>query len=151
VARGLSAAESGKPAGWFFHDVPRDRLKAFESELEGLVRSIVSRGSRVTLVTHAVGFQGVDSSEERDALTAWRALVLRPTGAVLLDFEAAARDQTVRTAGRLGVGLVDAAAVMNGRREWFAGDLLHFNEEGAGVLADLVAASLETSLSAGAQ
>lgn len=143
VRRSLTQAASGRPAEWFFREVPRERVDAFETHLEGLVRSIRDRGAQVVLVTHATGFGDPDSVEDRDALQAWRALLLRPTGQVLLQFEQQARTRVLEIGRRHGVRVVDAAAAMNGHREWFAGDLIHFNEAGAGVMADLIASALQ--------
>ena len=143
VARALANLESGRPLTWFFRGVPDERLDAFEQQLGGLVRAIRDRGSRVILVTHATGFGNPESTEDRDALQAWRTILLRPTGQVLLEFEQKARERTLDIAHREGVAVVDAASVMNGHQEWFAGDLLHFNEAGAGVLAGLIVAAIE--------
>jgi lysophospholipase L1-like esterase len=58
---------------------------------------------------------------------------------VLLDFETATGRALIELASRRGWTVLDAASAMNGRSEWFAEDLIHFNEAGAAEMARIVA------------
>ncbi len=130
---------AGKP----FDDVPADRAAQFDSDLEALIVSIVSSGATPVLVTHATGFRGEPSVDEHDELQALRRFAPRATPRVLLAFERRTAEGVRRAAKKHGLRLVDLAALMNEHREWFADDLLHFNDEGAGVAARAMADILE--------
>jgi hypothetical protein len=139
VAREAAALEAEHDPGWFYETVPADRVALFERDLDALVSAIAAAGASPLLVTHATGFHRPPSASQLDALMAWQLLMRKPRGHVLLDFEDAARQATVRVATRHGVGVVDAAGLMNGHEDWFANDRLHFNDEGAAALAAALA------------
>ena len=139
VARDVAELEAAHAPGWFYEAVPEDRVMLFERDLDTLVAAITAAGATPLLVTHATGFQRPPSAPQLDALVAWQLLMRKPRGHVLLEFEDAARQATLRVASRRGVDVLDAAGLMNGHAEWFANDLLHFNDEGAAALAAALA------------
>jgi lysophospholipase L1-like esterase len=145
VRRALTAAIEAQSPTWFFRNVPDDRLAQFKADLHVLVDRIRSNGAQAVLLTHTTAFHNPTRPDEIPALEAWRALQPKPTEQVLLDFEAATRSATLSVAASTGAAPIDLAGQMNGRREWFAGDYLHFNERGAGVVAELVAKYLRTA------
>lgn len=142
--RDVAALEAAHGPGWFYETVPADRVALFERDLDALVSAIAAAGALPLLVTHATGFHRPPSASQHDALVAWQRLIRKPRGHVLLDFEDAARQATLRVAERRGVDVVDAAGLMNGREEWFAADLLHFNDAGAAALAAALASHVMT-------
>jgi hypothetical protein len=147
VARDAAALEAEHDPGWFYTSVPPDRLALYARDLESLVTAIQQTGATPLLVTHATGFHSTssdDDAEQVDALEAWRLHMRKPRSPVLLAFEDRAREATRALAGSHGVQVVDAASVMNGHEEWFASDMLHFDDAGAARLADLLAARLVT-------
>ena len=112
--------------------MPPDRLERYERDLTSLVQDVKASGARVILMTHATGFRRPVEGADMLALEGWRQILRRPTTDVLLEFEAAARDVTSRVAATTGVEVLDVAAQLNGEKHVFAaGDLLHFNDEGA--------------------
>jgi hypothetical protein len=132
------AMKSMDPAS-IFNDVPSDRLAQFTDDLKELMRSIRATGASVIVLTHATAFRNPPNPDDIPALDAWRTVLPRATREVLLDFEDAARAATlVAFRSVADVRVVDLAGHMNGHREWFAGDFLHFNEDGAGVVARLI-------------
>ena len=137
IARQLAQATPADP-GWAFTQAPGDRLGQFQDDLLRLVEIIRDAQAIPVLVTHANVFGRQAQPSDRAALDAWRQFTPRASADVLLEFEAAAARATAAVAERAQVPLVDAAAVMNGRREWFA-DALHFTDEGAGTIASLIA------------
>jgi lysophospholipase L1-like esterase len=145
VRRGLAAATAAQPPAWFFQNVPADRLAQFRNDLQELVGEIIARGAYPLLLTHATAFHNPPRPDETAALDAWRALGPKPTAQVLLDFEDASRRTALLVSEQMGVAVVDVAGHMNGRREWFADDYLHFNERGAGVVAELIAERISAS------
>lgn len=147
LARQAAALEKEHDPGWFFEEVPQDRVSLFENDLEVLVAAIVGAGASPVLVTHATGFQRPPADSQFEALETWRLLMRKPRAHVLLQFEDEARRATLRVAERHGVDVVDAAAFMSGHEEWFADDRLHFNDDGASVLAAALATELTTSVS----
>jgi hypothetical protein len=142
VRRWLEEARAGRPSGWLFDKVPDQRLRDFVGDVELLACKVAASGARPVVVTHANGYHRPPQPDERDALEAWTAFTPRATSAVLLEFERAAARGLIESFARRGMVVVDAAERMYGRREWFGGDLVHFSDEGAGVLADLIATEL---------
>jgi hypothetical protein len=144
VAQQLASITRSEP-GWAFSSLPADRLALFETDLELLTKTIQRSGTRVVLLTHATRFDGTPRAEDEEALNAWRQFTPKASAEILLEFEARAAEATARVATHTGAALVDVRGVMNGRREWFApDDALHFNDAGAGVIADLIARCLLT-------
>jgi hypothetical protein len=139
VKRWLAEARAGRPSGWLFETVPEQRLRDFVSDVERLACKVSATGARPVVVTHANGFHIPPEPDERDALEATNAFTPRATSSVLLEFERAAARALIESFARHGIVGIDAAERMYGRREWFGGDLVHFSDEGAGVLAALVA------------
>ena len=142
VLKKIAAAVDGKPVGWLYESVPRDRLTLFRSQLDSLVSSVRAKGAVPVLVTHAMRFGDPPEKKDEDLLRSWRQFTPRATEEVLLAFERAA-DSTVRDlAAERRVPVTDVAAAMTGRTEWF-GDFIHFNDEGAGVIAGRIATTLK--------
>jgi lysophospholipase L1-like esterase len=140
VAKEAAALEAAHDPRWFYQAVPPDRLAQFTRDLDTLIVAIQAAGAAPVLITHATGFhRPPDEATQGDALESWRLHMRKPRAPVLLDFEERARQATLALAQQRGVEVVDAAAVMNGHDEWFAEDLLHFNDRGAARLADLLA------------
>jgi hypothetical protein len=143
IARDAAALEAEHDRSWFWESVPPDRLPLFVRDLDTLASSIQAANATPVLVTHATAFHHPpDNDTQIDALEAWRMHLAKPRGRVLLAFEDQARQGMLDLGRRRGFEVVDAAGVMNGHEEWFADDLLHFNDEGAAKLAVLLAAHL---------
>lgn len=147
IARDAATLEAEHDRNWFYESVPPERLEQFARDLETLVASIQASGATPVLVTHATGFHRppVDDDLQIDAMEAWRLHMRKPRSPVLLAFEDQARDAALALAQRRGVPVVDAAGAMNGHEPWFAEDLLHFGDVGAGQMATLLAANLLAS------
>jgi hypothetical protein len=143
VARGLERAVVGRPATWFFREVPAERLSLYRAHLDSLVSSIMQKGAVPVLVTHAMRFSNPPSAEDLDLLRSWRRFTPRATDDVLLEFERAAAGITVDEASRRGLTVVDVAALMTGHREWFA-DFTHFDDDGAAVAAGSIARAVKS-------
>jgi hypothetical protein len=90
-------------------------------------------------MTHAIGFSHPVADAEVLALEGWRQIVQRPTTDVLLEFEAAARDTTIRVGTMTGVEVLDVAEQLNqDTRAFAAGDFVHFTDEGATRVATML-------------
>ena len=148
VARDAAALEAQHDPSWFYESVPPDRIAQFGRDLDRLVSLIEKAGAAPLLVTHATAFHRPPDQGQIDALEAWRVRMRKPRAPVLLAFEDDARQATLDLARRRGLDVVDAAGVMNGHDEWFAEDLVHFNDAGAAKLAELLAAHLTVPLPA---
>jgi len=139
VERGLATIDAAHDPSWFFRTVPPERLEQYERDLTSLVRDVKATGARVILMTHAIGFSRPVAEADVLALEGWRQIVQRPTADVLLEFEAATRDATIRVGTMTGVEVLDVAAHLNRDKRVFApGDLMHFNDEGAFKVAALL-------------
>ena len=69
--------------------------------------------------------------EDEVLLLGWRRLYPRASVPAILGFETEAADRMRACAARQGIGLVDLAREMSGRKKYFA-DFVHFTDEGAG-------------------
>jgi len=136
--RTIAAITAGKGEDWYLRSVPEDRVQLFRADLERLAASIKARGSRPVLVTHACRSEAPPRPEDLPDLHGMLVHVPRPTPEVMAEFEAAAARAVADLGRERGIPVVDAAAVMGGRRECFA-DLVHFNDAGAEVIAGLLA------------
>jgi len=139
VKRQVRAKLAALPARAEIDSPPAEGLAAFRRDLDGLVETIRDSGARVVLLTHAE--RASWPIERRDLLDLWASKVFWPHAAlpVLVEFDRAANVIIGETARREAVQLIDAAAALNGRFDYF-GDLVHFNDRGAEIMADLIAA-----------
>jgi hypothetical protein len=131
----LAALPAGTPE---INSPPPADLAAFERELNELVESIRGSGALVVLLTHAQ--RASWPIERRDLPDLWGARFWSPTAAlpVFVEFERAANLIINETARQQRAQLIDAAGVLNGRFDCF-GDLVHFNDKGAEIMAGLIA------------
>ncbi|MDP9202298.1 MAG: hypothetical protein M3P26_10275 [Gemmatimonadota bacterium] len=142
VAKEIADARNGKPARWFYRQVPDERLALFREHLDSLISSVRARGAMPVLITHAMRFGVSLKGEDRDLLRSWVRFSPRATEEVLLAFELESAAMERDLAKTRGVPLVDAAAIMTGRTEWF-GDAVHFTDEGSSVMAGSIALVIE--------
>jgi hypothetical protein len=138
VMRSIANATHGKPDGWLFENVPGERVELFRQHLDSLIVSIRSTGAVPLLVTHAMRFGDQLDTQDRDLLRSWRQFTPRATENVLMRFEVETAATVRKLAEERGLPIADVAAVMTGRTKWFA-DFTHFNDAGAGVIAQCIA------------
>jgi hypothetical protein len=142
VMKKIASAIRDKPVTWLYREVPDERLALFRLHLDSLVTSVRAKGAVPVLVTHAMRFGASIDEEDQDLLRSWRQFSPRATEEVLVGFERRAA-WTVREEARdRNVPLVDVANVMTGHTKWFA-DPIHFNDDGAGVIAGTIARTVE--------
>lgn len=134
----LARARAGRHESWLFETVPPDRLWQFVADVESLVAAVEASGAKAVVVTHANAFNRPVRPEEIDALNALNVFAPRAHRDVLLPFEDATAVALRALAVRRGFPLVDAAARMNGRHDWFAEDFIHFNDAGAREIARFI-------------
>jgi len=117
--------------------ISADSLQAFEVDLKCLVATVRELGIQPVLSTHANRF-GETAQNDSPWLTGWRFQYpfLRESG--FIDLEQRANNTIRKVAQSEKVPLVDAAAVLSGRTEWFV-DHAHFNDAGAAMIATVMA------------
>jgi hypothetical protein len=143
VMKTIAQALAGKGANWVYTSIPDDRLALFRSHLDSLVESVRARGAVPVLVTHAMRFGDSIDGEDQDLLRAWRQFTPRATEEVLIGFERQAAGAVREAARERHVPLADVANLMTGHAKWFA-DFVHFNDDGAGVVAGSIARTVES-------
>lgn len=131
-------------------DVPERRLERMRQDLVALIRGFEARGAAVVLATHASRFGQSLTDEDRFWLTAWRVFYPHISEAGILRFERRANELIRSVAQSEGVRLIDAAAKLDGRSEYFA-DFTHFTDAGATAIAEVLAPSLAAELRESAQ
>lgn len=132
---------AGESADWFFRQVPEDRLRQFEDDLSRLVAHVRERSAEPILVTHAISAASPPRPEDQTYLRRMRMYYPRATPETLVAFEQQANDGIRRLAKREHLSLIDADRTLSSRSELFA-DLVHFNDEGATKMAELLAEHL---------
>ena len=120
---------------------PPDRLAQFEADLEKLADAIEKAGSRPVLITHAFKTSSPPETRDHAELEYFRVFFPRATVPSSPAFDTAARQVTIDLGKRRGWPVIDAAAKLTGKREWF-GDPVHFNDQGSEQMAKLLAAAV---------
>lgn len=142
VMKRIANAINGRPEDWFYRTLPHDRLSLYRRHLDSLITGVRASGAIPVLVTHSMRFGNRLNTEDRDILRAWRQYSPRATESVLMHFEQEGAETVRDVARERDVPLADAAAIMTGKTKWFA-DFTHFNDEGAGVIAQCIATTIE--------
>jgi hypothetical protein len=132
---------AAKDTAWFFSEPPADRLQMFHDDAARLVREIRRRGAVPILVTYAMSADSPPRPEDFVNLNTMRYDFLRASAEMIAAFEIQGNQALQEIAERDNVVLIDAARELSGRREFF-GDLVHFNDAGAGQMARLLACEL---------
>jgi hypothetical protein len=141
VMKKIARAINGQPQDWLFRNVPDDRLLLFRQHLDSLVAAVRAGGAVPVLVTHAMRFGNRLDAQDQDLLRSWRQFTPRATENALMRFELESAATVRDLARERGVPIADVAAVMTGKTKWFA-DFTHFNNEGAGVIAQCIASAV---------
>lgn len=136
--RQIDALISDKDDDWFIREMPKDRLALFAKDVEKLMQAIENKGARPVLVTHAVRVAMPPRAEDFDDLHGMRIHLPRASEEVLASFEYEAARVITAEGAKRHVQVIAVAEAMNGRRNYFA-DLVHFTDEGAARVAELMA------------
>jgi hypothetical protein len=144
LTREIDSATIGKPANWTFSTVPAERLDFMADDMAELVRLIRASGAEPVLMTHAVRVANPPREEDRADLFSMRVYVPRASEEVIAAFEYAAAERTRQLARTLNVRLIDAAGLLNGRRDRFV-DLVHFSPAGHDDVAHLILDTMDAS------
>lgn len=127
---------------WRFDDVPAPRLAQYDADLRHIIGTIQAIGARPVVMTHADVFMTAGPVNEL-LIEQWRQFFPHATGTTLLDFDSAAAVVTRNVADSVSVPLVDLAAKFHGRLSdppgSYFGDYEHFTDEGAGLVAGVLA------------
>jgi hypothetical protein len=142
--RFLAGRLAGKGADWIFREPPRDRAELFISDLAELIDAVEAQGARVILMTHAIRVASPPRTEDRDDLLIARTKAPRVTDDSLVGFEKLVNREVQDLGKKRGLPVIDLDAAMSGKRPWF-GDLVHFTDDGATVVARLVAEQVRVS------
>jgi hypothetical protein len=127
--------------------VPDQSVERFANDLDAIIRQIRSRGAEVVLITHATRFGSSVQPSERHLLTAWRKFYPRLREDGFLDMEKRMSDALRQTASRNSVLVIDAATQLKPGPQNFV-EFVHFTDEGAHELAQLVAKDIQPVLRA---
>ncbi len=137
----LATKLPGKDEGYVFDRAPCDRLAAYLVDLEELLDSISRSGATPILLTHASKCANPPEPRDQAELEAMRLFLLRAQPRVMAEFEANANEAMRELANRRNLALIDVDHHLTTKREYFA-DLVHFNEAGAGTMADFLVKEL---------
>lgn len=136
--RAIRAAVSEHPGQPLLEDAPRERVTLLIDHLSQLVDAVSRVGTIPIVVTHAsrIGTRPPSSTDWR-MIQAARVNTPRATPQGIIAFEHSVNDAVRRWCRQRRVHLVDADQALSGHAELFA-DLIHFNDQGAAKMADLL-------------
>lgn len=134
----LQKEMAGKGADWFLTEPPEDRLALYRADVARLVEQVRAAGAEPVLITHAISATSPPRPEDQPFLTEMRFSYPRLTPEAYIALEQRGNAILRDLARKENVALIDADRALSGHREWF-GDLVHFNDEGAARMAELVA------------
>jgi lysophospholipase L1-like esterase len=117
--------------------VPDASIQAFRTDLACAVRAAQSLGARVVLATHGNYFGVKLQPQDLPMMRSWRRFYVELAEEGFIDLEGRANEAVRDLAREQGLDLVDVAAAIPPGPENFA-DFVHFNDNGARVIADLV-------------
>lgn len=130
-----------QPPGWRFEEIPADRLALFERDLRATVGAVRAIGATPVLATHANTFMR-PGPLDRDMLISWEKFYPRAPGRVIVAFDSAAREVTLRVARDSGVTVADVARRMAAAPGETFADFVHFTDAGAAHVADALTPAL---------
>jgi hypothetical protein len=127
-----------KPLGWRFTSPPADRLAQYDADLRAFIRIADSVGAKPVVATHGNIFMrpGV---RDPQLLAAWEKFYPRATGRVIVAFDSAAREVTLKAASDSATIIVDLAPKLAATRTLPFSDFVHFTDSGAAVVASTLA------------
>jgi len=133
----LAELRKGKSDSWFFSSVPQDRCIAFREDVSKLAESIRKKNVKAIFVTHAIKATTADRADDRLAFLGMLYFYPKSSEEVLIRFNLETNRMILEYAQEKGFSVIDAAKQLNNRRELFD-DLVHFNKEGAEMMARLI-------------
>jgi hypothetical protein len=136
--RELAAKIAGHPEQWFFRELPGEQLQWYTEDLEALAQAIEARRVRPILLTPALRSTFPPDARDLQDLERGRVHTPRALPRVIIEFARAAATRIIALGQLHGWSVIDVGSVMNGERAYF-GDLVHFNDDGALVIANLIA------------
>jgi hypothetical protein len=129
------------PPSWVYTAAPETCLTRFNRDLIELVDAIQRTGATVIVCTQALQASRHPGPEDMQELESFRIFSPRASARVIRDFVTRA-DALIRALPAIRhVRVVDVDRVLGGRHDAF-GDLVHFNDQGASIVADLLLQSL---------
>jgi hypothetical protein len=102
---------AGHEPGWRYTEVPLDRLAAYEADLRTFIGAVRSIGASRCLQRTRTGFVGSTLADSA-LLDAWQRFYPRPEGQVILAFDSAGAEVTMRVASDSSVALADVRAAL---------------------------------------
>jgi len=137
-------AHAADPSG-VMERLPEGHVDRFRGDLNELLDAVLADGAQPVLVTHATRFGSHVMPDERYMLVAWRKFYPFLAEEGFLDMEARLNEVIRQIAAERRLTLVDAARRMPTGKRYF-GDFVHFTNEGAAILARMVADDVEPLL-----
>ena len=146
--RGTSAYVSARPAGWRFTSPPADRLERYDADLRGFIGSVRSLGSTPVIATHANVFMRPGTGDPH-LLFAWEKFYPRAPGPVIVAFDSAAREVTLKVSSDSAISVVDLVPRLASAETVPFSDFVHFTDSGAAIVASALAPAVLTASGVG--
>lgn len=127
---------------WMFHVIPEAQVERLRHDTAELVDAVKASGARVLIISQAVRVTSPPRPEDYADLHAMRVFTPRATEETLAAFPRQANAVLKDLAHSKGVGFVDIAAAMTGRRDKFI-DMVHFTPRGAQEVAQIVTEAID--------
>jgi hypothetical protein len=136
--RETNAYVRGQPPGWRFTSPPLDRLAQYDADLRAFIGTVHSLGATPVIATHANIFMR-PGTRDPHLLFAWEKFYARATGPVIVAFDSAARELTLKAASDSATLIVDLAPRLAAASPLPFSDFVHFTDSGAAVVASALA------------
>jgi hypothetical protein len=146
--RGTSAYVNARPSGWRFTSLPSDRLEQYDADLRSFIGTVHSLGATPLIATHGNMFMrpGV---RDPHMLIAWEKFYPRASAPVIVAFDSAARELTLKAGRDSATAVADVAPRLAGASTSPFSDFVHFTDSGAAIVASALAPAVLTASGVG--
>ena len=117
-----------------YANVPMEYVDQHLNEIDKLVTSVRNCGAQPILLTHSIETCSPPTKHDLQVLESFLVNIPRATPEVILQYEAEVRQRLLNYGKEHGIPVIDLAEKLNGKSSAF-GDLVHFSDEGAEVVA----------------
>jgi hypothetical protein len=118
--------------------LPSDRLEQYDTDLRAFIGTVRSVGAAPVIATHGNLFMR-SGARDPHMLVAWEKFYPRAPASVIVAFDSAARERTLKVARDSAAAVVDVAPRLAEAVTVPFSDFVHFTDSGAAIVASALA------------